>query len=194
MVRAEGLAQSRRKPSGAGSHGSEGISDATPSVPLDGDQLAAYREALDKIAIVAMTDVRGRIVEVNDQFSAISGYTVAELIGSTHSLLNSGHHPRSFFDALWKTISTGKVWRGDICNRAKCGRLYWVDTTIAPLRDPVGRLRGYLSIRFDITDRKIAETKAQVEYLRRQDSETLLAGLMETMPLAQAAPMSRITE
>lgn len=155
---------------------------ATPDSAFQCEELAAYREALDKIAIVAMTDVRGRIVEVNDRFCSISGYSRAELLGSTHSLLNSGHHPRSFFDELWKTISTGKVWRGDICNRAKCGRIYWVDTTIAPLRATVGRLKGYVSIRFDITDRKTAEKAAQVEYLRRQDSETLLAGLMDIMP------------
>lgn len=149
---------------------------------IECEPLKAYREALDKVAIVAITDVRGRIVEVNQKFCAISGYTPDELIGSTHAMLNSGHHPRSFFDDLWKTISSGRSWRSDICNRAKSGRLYWVDTTITPLRDTIGRLRGYVSIRFDVTDRKIAEEKAQLEYLRRQDSETLLAGLMDTLP------------
>jgi PAS domain S-box-containing protein len=141
------------------------------------EQLNAFREALDRVAIVAVTDVRGRIVDVNEKFCAVSGYGRDELIGSTHSLLNSGCHPRSFFEDLWKTISTGRVWRSDICNRAKSGSLYWVDTTIAPLRDAVGRLRGYVSIRYDITDRKIAEERALLEALRRQDSELLLAGL-----------------
>lgn len=190
-MQAGGVGQLRRKLSRLGLPGGVEALAGTPDSAFQCGQLAAYREALDKIAIVAMTDVRGRIVEVNDQFCAISGYSRAELLGSTHSLLNSSHHPRSFFDDLWKTISTGKVWRGDICNRAKCGRLYWVDTTIAPLRDTVGRLKGYLSIRFDITDRKTAEKKAQIEYLRRQDSETLLAGLMETMPLEGAKPNSQ---
>lgn len=135
-----------------------------------------YREALDQVAIVGITDVRGIIVDVNEPFCRISGYERGELIGATHALLNSGHHPRSFFDQLWKTISTGRVWRSDICNRSKCGRFYWVDTTIAPWRDEIGRLQGYVSIRFDVTDRKAAEERALIETLRRQDSETLLAG------------------
>lgn len=154
----------------------------------DHGPLKAYRDALDKVAIVAMTDMRGRITEVNSLFCAISGYERSELIGFTHSLLNSGHHPRSFFDDLWKTISTGRVWRGDICNRAKNGALYWVDTTIAPLRDPIGRLEGYVSIRFDISERKAAEERAELERLRRQDSETLLTGLLEAMPNNAMAP------
>jgi PAS domain S-box-containing protein len=147
---------------------------------LECAHLDAFRAALDRVAIVAVTDVRGRIVDVNEQFCEISGYGRDELIGATHSLLNSGSHPRSFFDNLWKTISTGRVWRDDICNRAKSGRLYWVDTSIAPLRDPVGRLRGYVSIRYDVTDRKVAQERALLESLRRQDSEQLLAGLVAT--------------
>ena len=157
---------------------------------VDHARLKAYREALDRVAIVAATDMRGKISEVNQRFCAISGYEREELIGRTHNLVNSGLHPRSFFDDMWKTISTGRVWRGDICNRAKCGHLYWVDTTIAPQRDALGRLQGYVSIRFDISDRKAAEERAHLELLRRQDSEALLAGFIKTSPddVAKSGP------
>ncbi len=166
----------------SGLPGAAKLSFAPADEGIDCEPLKAYREALDKVAIVAITDVRGRIVNVNQKFCAISGYTADELIGATHALLNSGHHPRSFFDDMWRTISSGRSWRADICNRAKSGRLYWVDTTITPLRDTIGRLQGYVSIRFDVTDRKVAQEKAEIEYLRRQDSETLLAGLINTLP------------
>jgi len=145
-------------------------------------ELHAYREALDNVAIVATTDRAGRIADVNRLFCDISGYNREELIGSDHRLLNSGHHPSHFFRQMWKTIAQGNVWRADICNRDKKGRLYWVDTTIAPRRDGEGRLVGYVSIRFDISSRKIAEAEVLAELRRREVSENLLVDIIETIP------------
>jgi PAS domain S-box-containing protein len=116
--------------------------------------LVAYQRALDEHAIVAITDVRGRIQFVNDRFCSISGYERDELIGQNHRILNSGHHPRQFFVDMWRTIGQGRSWRSEVCNRAKNGQPYWVDTMIVPLLGPNGRTDRYVAIRFDITERK----------------------------------------
>lgn len=111
----------------------------------------------DKVAIVATTDLEGTITYANDLFVKISGYTRDELIGANHRILNSGRHPTAFFVDMYRTIAAGKIWRGEICNRAKTGDFYWVDTHIIPTRGPDGSVIGYTAVRFEITQRKHAE-------------------------------------
>ncbi|MEL6185673.1 MAG: PAS domain-containing protein, partial [Myxococcota bacterium] len=116
-------------------------------------------QALDQQALISIADRRGRIVYVSDGFCRISGYERGELLGQDHRMLNSGHHDRTFWANMWKTIAAGQTWRAEVCNRAKDGSLYWVDSTNIPQLGSDGVVERYLSLRFDITSRKRAESR-----------------------------------
>ncbi len=141
-------------------------------------ELGEQKYALDQHALVSVTDICGTITYANSQFCEISGYSITELIGSNHRILNSGVHENTFFDELYRTISSGHVWHGEICNRSKSGNLYWVGTTVTPFRGSDGKPKSYISIRTDITEQKLygqelSEAKDAAESAVRAKGEFL---------------------
>ncbi len=150
-------------------------------------ELESYLQAVGQHALVSVTDSAGSIIEVNDKFCEVSGYERSELLGQNHRIVNSGMHEKGFFDDMWAAISSGKKWHGEICNRAKNGELYWVDSAIVPIRGVDGEIERYISVRVDVSKRKIYElgienvnqtlkdANIQLETLSRVDALTGVA-------------------
>lgn len=127
----------------------------TSGLDIDKNEISAYKMALNESSIVAITNSKGIIEYANANFCKISKYSHKELIGKDHRILNSGYHPKEFIHSLWSTIKSGKIWRGEIKNKAKDGSIYWVDTTIVPFLNERGDIKQYISVRYDITAKKI---------------------------------------
>ena len=139
--------------------------------PLSLEDYKAFFETLGKNVISSATNMKGDIIYVNDKFVEVSKYDREELLGQNHRIVKSGFHPQEFYKALWKTISSGQVWRGEIKNKAKDSSYYWVDTSIAPILGPNEKPVKYVSVRFLITDQKNAE--AEVAGQRTKEMERL---------------------
>lgn len=120
------------------------------------------QQALDAHAIVSASDAAGRIIYVNDRFCEVSGYDREELLGNNHRIVKSDQHSAEFYLEIWRTISKGGIWRGEVCNRRKDGSLYWVETTIVPFLDQAGSPYQYVSVRTEVTHIKENELRLRV--------------------------------
>lgn len=146
--------------------------------------IAVFLAAIDDHLIASIADASGAIIYANPRFCEVSGYALPELIGQNHRLLKSGRHPDAFYQALWATISTGKIWHGEVCNRAKDGSEFWVKSTITPVLDGNGLPTHYISVRTDITEQK---TSAEVVFALANE----LAELFKIAPVGIARLESR---
>ncbi len=137
------------------------------------EEMQRIRRAFDKSAIVSETDHRGIITFANDTFVEVSGFSREELLGRTHRLIKSDYHPPEFFAHLWQTIRSGKSWRGEICNRAKDGTTYWVDSFIHPITDASGKITRFIAVRYLITEKKQAEEARNrlIEQIQRRNAD-----------------------
>ena len=125
------------------------------------NELYHYKKALDRSALLSVTDLKGILLDVNQKFCEISKFSADELIGKNHNIVNSGYHPAVFFQRLYSTARQGKVWRGEICNRAKNGNLFWVDISVVPVMNEDNVPERFMAIAYPITDRKAAEIKSE---------------------------------
>ncbi|HAM71918.1 MAG TPA: hybrid sensor histidine kinase/response regulator, partial [Verrucomicrobiales bacterium] len=139
-----------------------------------------------------MTDPAGRILYANDKFCAISGYSREELLGMDHRLLNSGFHPREFWTGMYQALARGETWQAEVRNRAKNGRLYWVDTTVVPLLDAQGRPYRYIAIRTEITPRKEAEGALLDALQAAQASDRAKSVFLGTMSHELLTPLNGV--
>lgn len=137
-------------------------------------ELLVQKRALDEHALVVVTDRTGAILYVNDKFCTVSGYTRQELIGGNPRLLKSGFHTKDYYKDMWETITSGNIWHGEVCNKAKDGSLYWLQTTIAPLTDETGDINQFIAIRTDVTDRK--HTEDQLRQTHKMNAVGQLTG------------------
>jgi len=155
-------------------------------------ELANQKFALDQHAIVAVMDLKGTITYANDKLCSISGYSRAELLGKLHRIVDSGIYPESFFWNVRQVLLSGKVWRGELCNRGKSGGFYWVDSTIVPLLKPSGEPHSYVTIQTDITERKQAEEARRLSEERFQAIfEYAEVGMFETTPEGRVTRANR---
>jgi len=120
-------------------------------------KLDEMNKFIDKAAIISVTDRKGRITYVNEKFEKVSGWKLNEVIGKDHSIVNSGTQPDGYWGKMYETVLKGEIWNDIVCNKAKDGSLYYVDTYIKARFGTDGRLDGFTSIRQDITDLKTKE-------------------------------------
>ncbi|MFA5952459.1 MAG: ATP-binding protein [Hyphomicrobium sp.] len=146
-------------------------------------QQSAHKMVLDRHAIVSETNLEGRITYVNDAFLRTTGYEMHELIGENYRIVNSGLHSPQFWREMYDTMAAGNVWQGEVCNRRKDGSLYWVQATNSAIRDELGRIIGYVSVRLDITQAKV----------REQTLEGAQEQLLQATAKAEAASEAKTT-
>jgi PAS domain S-box-containing protein len=132
------------------------------------NELSEFEHFVDSSVLVSKTDKRGKIIYVNKKFVEVSGWDVDECLGKDHNIVNSSIHDKKFWSNMYKVVKSGKIWNNLVINKNKMGELYWVDTYVkADFDSETGKLKGYTSIRQDVTDiyKNIAEINKKNTYL-----------------------------
>jgi two-component system cell cycle sensor histidine kinase/response regulator CckA len=125
-----------------------------------GSQLDLQGSALESAANgIVITDTEGKILWSNKAFSKLTGYELSETVGKRTSILKSGRHDEASYKDLWQTITSGRVWHGEIINRRKDGSLYTEEQTITPVAARDGKITHYIAIKQDVTERKRSEER-----------------------------------
>jgi PAS domain S-box-containing protein len=161
--------------------------------------LAAYQQAIDSNVICSITDVNGQIIYANQLFCDVSGYSAGELVGKSHNIVNSGLHDADFFHNMWSTIRAGKMWHGEIRNKAKDGSFYWVKTVIIPIAGAENELTNFLSLRVIITEKMLLEEErsrhlSALEDLLHMVSHELRKPIANCIGLLNIAKSHNLTE
>ena len=129
------------------------------------EQLRMLSQAVEQSpSCVVITDPRTNIEYVNAAFTRVTGYTLDEVIGKNPRILKSGETPPEVYEELWKTITSGREWRGEFLNKKKSGELYWESASIQPVRDADGTIAHFMALKADITERKRAEGSQATQF------------------------------
>jgi len=162
-------------------------------IQTENNELSYYKHALDQSSIVAITNQKGIITYVNENFCKISKYPKEELLGQDHRIINSGYHSKEFIKSIWTTIANGKIWKGELKNKAKDGTFYWVDTTIIPFLDQMGKPYQYVAIRSDITDKKRGEEEIKKMLIKAEYQNKQLIDFCNIISHNLRAPLVNIS-
>ena len=139
------------------------------------EERARLYAAIEQAAeYVLTTDIEGRITYVNPAFEKITGYTRDEAIGRRPSLLQSGRHDKAFYGRMWRTLTAGLVWRGQLVNRRKDGSLYSEEATISPVKAEDGRIVSYVAVKRDVTE--AVELEERLRHAQKMEAVGRLAG------------------
>jgi len=168
------------------------IRDMTESKKTEAENKKLSTVVEQSANTIMITDINGRIEYVNPKFSKVSGYTSKEVLGKYPRILKSGKHPKEYYTQLWKTIKSGKIWKGEFLNKAKNGELFWERATITPIRNEEGKVINHLSIREDITSQKEAEKALRRALNKAEESDKLKTAFLANMSHEIRTPMNGI--
>ena len=154
---------------------------------------------INTAALVSITDKNGKIIYANEKFTKVSGYSLEEILGKDHSIVNSGQQSKDYWVNMYKTVLKGEVWNDVVVNKAKDGSLYYVDTYIRAIFDEKNKLEGFASIRQDVTDivesgKEIEKKNTYLEHAAKILRHDMHSGINTYMPRGLSSLERRLNE